>query len=270
MNRRTLLAIFMIVLLTASAVVGTTALADDTEYIGISYYNEDGYIVNATIPAEDLDYYRQNYRLANETDVIVVENDPSLPVVNETTPADPVVNETTPINVPSTQHDAPSGGDVKPGTDETVSPLEYSFLAGENGVWAGENAGLSFRVDSPFEHLTDVQVDGASVAEKDRDAYSGSTFVVLKADYLKTLSEGEHTLTVVFDDGAAKTHFTIRPAQAAQNVAKNAPQQAGKPAPKGSPKTGDPAPVALLAALTVLFAASLALVLLRRKELFRR
>lgn len=48
------------------------------------------------------------------------------------------------------------------------------------------------------------------VDAKNYTAVSGSTIVTLSADYLKTLSTGNHTLTVLFNDGDCCTNFTVQ------------------------------------------------------------
>ena len=48
------------------------------------------------------------------------------------------------------------------------------------------------------------------IAGKDYTAKSGSTIVTLSKDYLATLSVGQHSLTVLFNDGGeARTTFTV-------------------------------------------------------------
>jgi hypothetical protein len=46
-----------------------------------------------------------------------------------------------------------------------------------------------------------VKVDNVQLATSDYEATSGSTTIELKADYLNTLSAGNHTLSVGFDGG---------------------------------------------------------------------
>ena len=47
-------------------------------------------------------------------------------------------------------------------------------------------------------------------ANADYTSRAGSTIITLTSDYISTLSEGEHTLKVVFnDDNVATTSFTV-------------------------------------------------------------
>ena len=54
-------------------------------------------------------------------------------------------------------------------------------------------------------------------------AKEGSTIVTLKADYVATLSAGEHTIGIVSTSGTATTTFTVNAKTAADNDT-NSPQ----------------------------------------------
>ena len=54
-------------------------------------------------------------------------------------------------------------------------------------------------------------------------AKEGSTIVTLKADYVATLSAGEHTIGIVSTSGTATTTFTVNAKTAADNDM-NSPQ----------------------------------------------
>jgi hypothetical protein len=57
-------------------------------------------------------------------------------------------------------------------------------------------------IDKYFGEFTDmVKVDGVQLTSFDCEATSGSTIISLKADYLNTLSTGNHTLSVGFYGG---------------------------------------------------------------------
>ncbi len=104
----------------------------------------------------------------------------------------------------------------------TTLPQEitYSCTAGDGNEWtkgSGTESEFTFSrsVDdeSTFAHFTGIQIDGADVAETNYAAEAGSVNIRLSSAYLETLSEGEHTLTAVFDDGAAEAAFTVLPAK---------------------------------------------------------
>lgn len=90
---------------------------------------------------------------------------------------------------------------------------EYKVIEGANGTWKQNSDGtLTFRANGEFSKFTGVKVDDQLVDAKNYTAVSGSTIVTLSADYLKTLSTGNHTLTVVFNDGDCSTNFTVQAA----------------------------------------------------------
>ena len=104
----------------------------------------------------------------------------------------------------------------------TTLPQEitYRCTAGDGNEWtkgSGIESEFTFSrsVDdeSTFAHFTGIQIDGEDVAETNYAAEAGSVNIRLSSAYLETLSEGEHTLTAVFDDGAAEAAFTVLPAK---------------------------------------------------------
>lgn len=104
----------------------------------------------------------------------------------------------------------------------TTLPQEitYSCTAGDGNEWtkgSGIESEFTFSrsVDdeSTFAHFTGIQIDGADVADTNYAAEAGSVNIRLSSAYLETLSEGDHTLTAVFDDGAAEAAFTVLPAK---------------------------------------------------------
>ena len=52
-------------------------------------------------------------------------------------------------------------------------------------------------------------MDGKTVAKKYYAAESGSTVITFNREFIKTLSIGEHKLTIVSKDGSAKTSFNV-------------------------------------------------------------
>ena len=92
-----------------------------------------------------------------------------------------------------------------------VDAIAYGVTEGQNGTYTpGADLGLAFTADAAFAKFRGVKVDGVLLTENtDYTAISGSTIVTLKPEYLRTLSPGTHTLTVLFDDGAAAADFQI-------------------------------------------------------------
>ena len=90
----------------------------------------------------------------------------------------------------------------------------YSILKGANGSWNGTaDKGLSFLCDGPFASFSGILADGAGLPSNCYTAEPGSTSVVLKPDYLRTLEKGGHTLRLIYADGYAQTSFTVGSAE---------------------------------------------------------
>lgn len=95
----------------------------------------------------------------------------------------------------------------------------YSIIEGANSV-VNANA-LTIKTDGDFDKFTGVKVDGELVDSSNYTATEGSTIIEFKADYLKTLEAGEHTVSVVFTDGEATTKFEITEDKKTNNTDKN-------------------------------------------------
>lgn len=72
---------------------------------------------------------------------------------------------------------------------------------------------MTFRANGECTKFTGVKVDGNTVPADQYTAVSSSTIVTFNADYLRTLSAGAHTLTMLFNDGECSTNFEATVAQ---------------------------------------------------------
>ena len=107
---------------------------------------------------------------------------------------------------------------IMPTTPDIDSdPLEPPF----NGVYEMvEGAQQVFNVESPSDLIfcsnadinkfQKVIIDGAVIDENNYIKSEGSTIITLKANYLNTLSNGEHEISIVSNDGIAKTSFAVQ------------------------------------------------------------
>ena len=94
--------------------------------------------------------------------------------------------------------------------DTVTKKLAPSILDGANSEWRkGDENGLTFSSDAEFSDFVEVLVDGKPVASENYERQGGGIIVELKASYLETLAEGEHTLTIRSASGDATTRFTI-------------------------------------------------------------
>ena len=98
---------------------------------------------------------------------------------------------------------------------EPVAKLAPTIVEGANGKHqSGANTDLTFRSDASFEDFLSVSVDGKVLDKNQYTLREGSILVTLKADYLSTLSVGQHTLGVTSASGTAETVFTVTAAPA--------------------------------------------------------
>ena len=100
--------------------------------------------------------------------------------------------------------------------------LEYSFDADTPTKWViGSGKDFSFTVhrsfhdEETFGHYEGIKIDGHELSDEECTAAAGSLKGTVKAAYLETLSEGEHKLTVSFDDADdAELTFNVMKSQA--------------------------------------------------------
>jgi len=120
-----------------------------------------------------------------------------------------------------------------PESSITVTIASPKMLEGENQVIdLTKTTTASFRSEAPFSEFVKVQVDGKDVDAKYYDAKEGSTIITLKEEFLKSLSNGKHEISIVSKGATADCEFTVSGNAVAQ-----------------SPATGDNSNIVLLIAL---------------------
>lgn len=134
---------------------------------------------------------------------------------------------------------------------------QYRFTEGMNGVHeSGASAGLSFRTNARYDKLVRILVDGKQVDPKHYTAGWCPTRLQLSADFLNTLSAGEHTLQAVYDyngkEVVLETKFTVKAASTPGQTTPNPKGSAVSP----TAKTADAAPAAALMVLAALMLAA--------------
>lgn len=121
--------------------------------------------------------------------------------------------------------------------DTVISKLSPEIIEGKGkSITAGEKKELTFKSNAAFSDFIRVELDGKTLDEKNYTVKEGSTIVTLKADYVATLSAGEHTIGIVSTNGTATTTFTVNAKAVVDNDTK-------------SPQTGDNSHMALWIAL---------------------
>ena len=92
--------------------------------------------------------------------------------------------------------------------EETV----YEFLEGANQVFSAEKE-ATFKINADYSLFEDggkVYVDDELVSSDNYTSKTGSTIITFYKDYMNSLTEGEHTLKVAFNNGgSATTKFTV-------------------------------------------------------------
>ena len=128
------------------------------------------------------------------------------------------VTTTTPITdqksvvLPALGHvDADNNGRCDVCKERLDSTVEYQMTEGGESTWLNTSGqGLVFRSNAEYSKFDHVEVDGATVASTNYSVSEGSTIVELNASYLKRLSLGRHTISIVAKDGSASSGFTIK------------------------------------------------------------
>ena len=106
--------------------------------------------------------------------------------------------------------------------DEELEGI-YTITDDSGAKWAqGSTTGLTFRIvqegidDDAYEFFEDggcyIEIDGKILDISQFTYAEGSVIITIFPEYLKTLSLGEHTITIKFSNATVTTKFTVAPA----------------------------------------------------------
>ena len=173
------------------------------------------------------------------------------------------------IQKESTLHLIVSDGDMTITLTIPEEPITYNIvsvegLSGEDkDRWTkGTSDGVVITVknngnEDSFDHFTGVKLDGKDlVLDKDYTVKKGSTIVTLAPETLEKLSAGDHTVTVLFDNGEVNTALTILDKKGENATSSDTSAEEKDSA--SSPKTGDNSNLALWLALMAISIISIA------------
>lgn len=89
---------------------------------------------------------------------------------------------------------------------------DYKIIKGNDSKWnKGSSYTLTFTANGPYSKFIGLEVDGEHVYSFFYTAKSGSTVITLKAFFLQTLSTGNHTVTILYEDGEVSGTFRVLP-----------------------------------------------------------
>lgn len=135
-----------------------------------------------------------------------------------------------------------------------VEKIVYEVTEGANQKYTiTKNNEAKFKINADFRLFDDgkVYVDNELVDPKNYTAESGSTIITLKKEFVDTLSVGEHTLKVVFNDGGeAITTFNV----------------ARVTVPTDNPQTGDNIGFYIISGILSIVGLAVAGIFYRRKQ----
>ena len=137
----------------------------------------------------------------------------------------------------------PSCVEVTIDPDYTVKEVTGLSGNGEDEWTKGGEEGVVITVkdsgeDNSFDHFTGVKLDGKLLTKDvDYTVTKGSTIVTLLTATLEKLSVGEHTVTILFDNGEVNTDLTVKAANSVNPT---------------SPQTGDNSHMGLWIAIMIL------------------
>ena len=98
----------------------------------------------------------------------------------------------------------------KPTNPEKPTQKKYKVIEGADVTYTiNKDGNLTMRADSKYKNFKGIEIDGKTVDSKNYTAWSGSTYVKFKKDFVNTLSVGKHTVKFKFTDGYATTSQTI-------------------------------------------------------------
>ncbi len=155
---------------------------------------------------KDIDYYVTVDSHGNITQFGAVTDEHQFSNVEGLKPADEINSETVSDLKEEEKIKITENGIVK--NDEVVSKINYAMIEGANQTYDGGGV-LRFASKAKYSAFDKVLVDGNVVDKANYNTYEGSTVVVFKDSYAKSLSVGGHEIEIVSKSGSAKCQFMV-------------------------------------------------------------
>lgn len=122
------------------------------------------------------------------------------------------------INIDNQEFDVPNmnhgAGDDEGSGETPVAPSEPETTVSYE-ITSGANSTIKLVIDTAFCSNADyskfesVKIDGNTVSSDCYTVTEGSTVITLKASYVKTLANGNHTIDIISNDGYATATFNV-------------------------------------------------------------
>ena len=101
-----------------------------------------------------------------------------------------------------------------------IGKLPPKITEGDGNRWVeSSEKPLAFRSDAAFEDFTEVLVDGEKLSSESYAKFDDGIKIELLPEYLGTLSEGAHTITIRSEWGEATAEFSVEKTAAAKSLA---------------------------------------------------
>ena len=133
-----------------------------------------------------------------------IEPDQTVP---ETTEPETTEPETSEPEATEPETNAPETDEPEATEPEAVA---YKITKGNKASWYRESTkALAFTANGKRADFVGVKVDGKELKEDDYILGTGNTTVTLMRAFLKSLKNGSHTITILFEDGEATGTFRV-------------------------------------------------------------
>lgn len=95
-------------------------------------------------------------------------------------------------------------------SDAATLTVSYKITQGAGASWQkNSSSGLTFKGSGAYDKFKSVKVDGERVSGSNFTKSADPTVITLAATYLQDLTNGTHTLTIVWEDGTAEAEFSV-------------------------------------------------------------